>query len=368
MSTGASVSVLILSQPSEGGVTALTLHHLLRDLGPHTRIHVLMNGGFTRELQAMFPSSDSVSFYSSPINRGVAGGRNFLLLLPEVQESEYVLILDNDVITPPGHIERLVGAIEDDPSAGVVGPAILYLPAVEGALGLDQDYRHPVLNESLVRLGRHMVEESAWFHLGTNPDWRAVYLDEVEIDRRLANRLGGSYPPFYSMNHEDPGVRSAVARRVAGPIPCSNVAGCCQIFRRSLIDDVGYLLDEFSPYGFEDVDFCIRVANAGYRNYVNPSIMMLHGTDGRHLGRKSPQSRIDVQRNLMRCKTLLAWRHDPMNWEASIENSILRRYLLARHAGHRSRAPDNFYAHLSGSADARRQIRHSSTLYSGAVP
>ena len=85
------------------------------------------------------PRSSAISYYSSPTNLGVAGGRNLLLRRPEVQSSDVMVILDNDVITPPGHIERLVGALSDDPNSGVIGAAVLDFRAVAGALGIDGD-------------------------------------------------------------------------------------------------------------------------------------------------------------------------------------------------------------------------------------
>ena len=111
------------------------------------------------------------------------------------------------------------------------------------------------------------------------------------------------------MNHQDPTIRAAVAEGSGTSIPAANVAGCCQVFRRDLLDEIGYLMDEFSPYGYEDVEFCIRALEAGKRNYVDPRILMLHGTDRRHLERRTPAARIVTHRNFMRCKTLLAWRH-----------------------------------------------------------
>lgn len=359
-----SVSVLILSQPDEVKVTALTLHHLVRDLERGTRIHVLMNGGFTGELEMVAPDSPALQYHSVPSNLGVAGGRNALLRLPDVRASEIIVILDNDVIIPLGHIDRLVSVLESDPGAGVIGPAIPYFPAVAPALGLhtDRDLRTPISNETLSRLSMEFREESNWFHLGTNPDWRSVYIDEVQLERRLVRRVGGAPEPFFAMNHQDPSIRAAVSRGSTDPIAAANIAGCCQAFRRDLLDEVGYLVDEFSPYGFEDVEFCIRVAKTGRKNYVHPGILMLHGTDERHLGRRTSDGRIATQQNFMRCKTLLAWCHAFPSWQASVEGAILRRYLLARHSGNQRRATEHLRAHVAGTVDARRQIDHSNTL------
>ena len=84
-------AVVILCQPAETAVTALTLHHLVRDLESTTSIHVLMNGGFAGELERSAPTSPAISYYSSPTNLGVAGGRNFLLRRPEVQASDVIV-------------------------------------------------------------------------------------------------------------------------------------------------------------------------------------------------------------------------------------------------------------------------------------
>ncbi len=46
----------------------------------------------------------------------------------------------------------------------------------------------PVANERLIRLGGRLRDERLWFHLGTHPDWRAVYFDELPLERRLLMR------------------------------------------------------------------------------------------------------------------------------------------------------------------------------------
>lgn len=358
-------SVLILCQPAETAVTALTLRHLARELDESGSVHVLMNGGFAGHLQAIAPRSPAISYHSSPANLGVAGGRNFLLRLAEVQRADVIVVLDNDVITPPGHIERMIAVLMADDQAGVVGPAVLHLPGVARILGLGDALHAPITNERLSGLGRQLRDQEAWFHLGTNPDWRAGYIDEVQVEQQLVEGAGGSTDPFYAMNHEDPTIRAAIANGSTAPVPAANVAGCCQVFRRELLDEVGYLMDEFSPYGYEDVDFCIRVADTGRRNYIDPTIFMLHGTDRRHSDRKTPERVIATQRNFMRCKTLLTWRHARSTWRTSVEATIVRRYLLARQTGSARGAADYLRAHVAGSRDAYRQIDHLAAAGSG---
>ena len=61
----------------------------------------------------------------------------------------------------------------------------------------------------------------------------------------------------------------------------------------------------------------------------------------------------------MRCKALLAWHHAGPSWQVVVERSILRRYLLARQAGRHRTAVEHLHAHVAGSLDAQRQIRHA---------
>lgn len=353
-------AVVILCQPAEAAVTALTLRHLVRDQDSVTSIHVLVNGGFAGELREIAPKSPTISYYSSPTNLGVAGGRNYLMRLPDVQAADVLIILDNDVITPPQHVARLVQAVSADPNAGVIGPAVLDVRGTARSLRMTgTDLERPITNERLRKLGRRLREEQLWFHLGTHPDWRAVYFDELRVERFLMRHAGADVEPFPEMNHQSGAIRRAVAAGDSTPIPAANVAGCCQVFRRSLLDEIGFLVDEFSPYGYEDVEFCIRAARAGRRNYVVPQVLMLHGTDRRHLDRRIRSGRIATHRNFMRCKTLLAWHHAGPSWKAVVENSIVRRYFLDRQIGRHRTAAEHLNAHVAGVLDAQRQLHHA---------
>ena len=53
------------------------------------------------------------------------------------------------------------------------------------------------------------------------------------------------------------------------------VTGACLLVRRSIYDEVGGL-DEGIAVAFNDVDFCLRVHAAGYRNVWTPSAELIH--------------------------------------------------------------------------------------------
>lgn len=57
-----------------------------------------------------------------------------------------------------------------------------------------------------------------------------------------------------------------------------HLALICTYIKREVINKVGYLDEEtFVGYGFDDVDYCRRVRNAGYKLAIDPSISVQHG-------------------------------------------------------------------------------------------
>jgi len=49
--------------------------------------------------------------------------------------------------------------------------------------------------------------------------------------------------------------------------------------RRELIDEIGYLDEAFTGYGYEDNDYCLRSVLADYELGVLPSVVMGHGNE-----------------------------------------------------------------------------------------
>ena len=57
------------------------------------------------------------------------------------------------------------------------------------------------------------------------------------------------------------------------------LTGACQAMRRELFQQVGGY-DERFKLAFGDIDFCLRVINAGYRNLYNPHAELIHYEGG----------------------------------------------------------------------------------------
>jgi len=70
------------------------------------------------------------------------------------------------------------------------------------------------------------------------------------------------------------------------PIEVDQPAAACLMVRRAAFDQIGGMDDRFYPAWFEDVDFCRRLRDAGWRIYFLPEAAFLHhgGVAMRHLG------------------------------------------------------------------------------------
>ena len=53
------------------------------------------------------------------------------------------------------------------------------------------------------------------------------------------------------------------------------ITAACLVIRKSIFNEVGGL-DEKLAFAFNDVDFCLRVHGAGYRNVWTPTAEMIH--------------------------------------------------------------------------------------------
>ena len=64
--------------------------------------------------------------------------------------------------------------------------------------------------------------------------------------------------------------REAATRNV------SAVTGACLFSRRELYEQVGYMDENDFKVAFNDVDFCLKLIEKGYRNIYNPYIELIH--------------------------------------------------------------------------------------------
>lgn len=158
-------------------------------------------------------------------NIGFARANNLAI---EKSTGEFVMLLNPDTEVRDDVIEKMVDFIEKSPDVGAVGPRL------ENPDGSLQESAYP--EPSLIR-----------------EFWRMFHLDRLR------------YFAVYPMDRW----RLDQAKQV------DVLMGACLLIRRKVIEQVGLLDASFFMYS-EEVDFCTRIRNYGWRISYLPQTSVIH--------------------------------------------------------------------------------------------
>jgi hypothetical protein len=149
-----------------------------------------------------------------------------------VAQGRYVLLLNSDTIVKDGGVEYLVDFMENNHKVAAAGPKILNM---DGSL------------------------QSKGFYF---PSVRRLLLGLFGVNRLLSFDMKRSlFPGFYWGEDE--------YRKVDW------VSGCCIIIRKHVVDEAGYLSEDFKFY-YEEVEWCYRAKNMGYEVWYVPDSQIVH--------------------------------------------------------------------------------------------
>jgi N-acetylglucosaminyl-diphospho-decaprenol L-rhamnosyltransferase len=152
----------------------------------------------------------------------------------------YVLVLNADVRLEPGVLDGMAAHLEDNPDVGLVAPRLM---------GGD---------------GEHQFSAFAYYRLWTIAN-RRTPLGKIPPGRWDLKR--------FEMHRE---VDEAIER--GAPMEADWVMGACMLARRTAIGQVGPLDEEYFMY-FEDVDWCLRFWQTGWKVHYLPTVSCMHGWD-----------------------------------------------------------------------------------------
>lgn len=209
-------------------------HHAAGDY----RVVLVDNGSEDDTVRLVRERYPRVEVIENGENLGVARARNKALRL---RGEEHAVLLDDDLEFRDNALDRLIDRFEAFPDAGVVSPRLLY---PDGTLQLScRTFQTvPVLALRGTPLGR-------------------LFPDSAAVRRHL-------------MADADHGKEQFVDWTL----------GACHAIRGACLDRTG-LLDEGFFYLYEDVDFCFRVREAGFKVLYTPCTEVVH-----HYRRKSARS------------------------------------------------------------------------------
>lgn len=138
---------------------------------------------------------------------------------------------------------------------------------------------------------------------------KLLYPDDRVQHAGVITGIGGVAGHAHKYLHkDDPGYfgRSALTHNL------SAVTAACLVVRRSVFDQVGGL-DETIAVAFNDVDFCLRVRAAGYRNLFTPYAVLYHhesATRGTEVSLEQ-QERFQRESETMKERWASTLRNDP---------------------------------------------------------
>jgi GT2 family glycosyltransferase len=189
---------------------------------PDYTIAVVDNGSTDNSVAAIRAAYPQIKLIETGDNLGYVGGNNVGLEHARTTDADYALLLNNDTEVAPDFLRLLVEAAEVDPMIGIVGPTIYYF-----------DW-----------------PEVIW-SAGGAIDWNRGYTWMIGLDEVDRGQFG-----------ED-------------PCPADFVSGCALLVKMPLVEQVGLLDPRFFAY-YEETEWCVRVARAGFKILHVPRAKIWH--------------------------------------------------------------------------------------------
>lgn len=196
------------------------LDSLRRNTYPNHRIIVLDNHSTDGSVSAIREGHPDVQVVELEENLGYAGNNNVGIELAIKQGADWVFVLNEDIILDNECLAKLIEVGEGDAQIGILGPLV---------------YHHDEPN----------VIQSAGGILGRY--WESIHLGKNEVDQ-------GQFKT---------------------PHPVEWISGCAILVKRESIEQAGMLDGNYFIY-WEETEWCIRVAQAGWKIIHVPQACVWH--------------------------------------------------------------------------------------------
>jgi len=230
------------------------LHSLQAQTGLTFAVCVVDNASTDGSAEMVAAEFPNVALIRNEQNAGFSAGNNLGLRhfgFPDHGQARYAMLLNPDTVVPEGALRRLVDFADGQPDVGIVGPKLM-LP--DGSLDKACRRSFPTPEVSFYRL----VGLSALFP--------------------RSRRFGR-----YNLTFLDEDAQADV----------DAVVGACMMLRAGVIARIGLLDEQFFMYG-EDLDWCLRARQAGYRVVYYPAVVVQHVK--RAASSRSARARYEFQR------------------------------------------------------------------------
>lgn len=229
------------------------------------RIVLVDNGSTNDSVQVIRRGFPGVIVLETHQNLGYAGGNNVGVRYALAQDADYICILNNDVTVTPNFLAPMLNDLEEHADLGIATPLIA-----------------------------DMAEPAKVWALGSAVDWRSG------VVRRL---------------HAGEAVELLLHR---GSIEVDVASGAAMLVKREVFTRVGLMDEAFYLY-YEEIDWCLRARQAGFRILAVPSSLVWHKVSAT-LGQASPVVDYYMLRNHLRFIS--------QHWSGSTRLALLGRTVL----------------------------------------
>jgi N-acetylglucosaminyl-diphospho-decaprenol L-rhamnosyltransferase len=220
------VSVVLVTYESAEDLAAC-LATLPAAAGPH-ELEVVVVDNASRDGSAEIARRLGVKLLENPANLGLSRAID---LGAAATDAPWLLLVNPDTRLAPGALARLLATAAADPTIGCVGPHLRNSDGSEYPTGR----RFP----SILVGALHAALGTVW---PGNPATRHYHMADLDRSR---------------------------------PVPVEWVSGACMLLRREAYEAAGRFDAGYFMY-FEEMDFCLRLARAGWRVVYDPGAEVTH--------------------------------------------------------------------------------------------
>lgn len=185
------------------------------------------------KIKEYIKGNDRIHFIQSGKNLGFSWGNNVGIKYALEQGCKYICLLNNDTVVEPNFLEHLVRSMEQDDSIGISTGKIMYFN-----------------NKNIIWSAGGFIDykKALGCHYGINCEDNDTFNKEKSIEF---------------------------------------ATGCLQLISKKVIEDVGLYDEKYFLY-MEDVDYCHRVKQSGYKIKYVPKSKIYHKVSASTGGSESP--------------------------------------------------------------------------------
>jgi len=233
-----------------------TLDSVQRMTYPNFRLVVIDNGSNDGSQEMVRSGYPSAALIENGTNLGFGEGNNVGMRYTMKQGSQWIFLLNNDIVVDPNLLTELMNAAMAEPDVGILGPKIYY----------------------------HAEANTLWYAGG-----RINYFTGVISHRGVRQEDRGQYDAAGDTEY---------------------VTGCAFLVRREVLETVGLFDAVYCPAYSEDADLCVRAQRAGYRLRYVPQAKLWHKVSASSGGGMTPmKTRLKVEHNLIFFRRYARWYH-----------------------------------------------------------